>query len=190
MDINNNLHMALIFCPECGKKISEHVDRCPNCGLERAKFGDIASNNMLLIKQIKDERRKFLKKVCLRFVLPLAIVGAGVAYIFIDMENDKRAYRRERAERCKQEEIRISDLLSQKKEEFYQTTGLRLKGEYSASFINKAMQGRDYLGESGQQILIDNGDGDVLAQMKPSYIDNGDGEGAVTEMPQMKAQRE
>ena len=29
--------MALTNCPECGKEISDHADKCPNCGAPTRK---------------------------------------------------------------------------------------------------------------------------------------------------------
>jgi len=33
--------MALIYCPECGKQISDKAVRCPNCGRDMTQGGEV-----------------------------------------------------------------------------------------------------------------------------------------------------
>lgn len=101
------------------------------------------------------------------------VVGGIAGAISAGGQNSQLKYEREKEERIRKEEERIDELLSKKKAEFRRKTGLTLKGSYSASFINKAMMGTDYLGQNGAEALINGGDGDVLEQMKPRYSQGG-----------------
>ena len=142
--------MALISCPECGKRISEHVDRCPHCGLERSKFGDIASLNMSLMKQIKAERHRLIKKVCLKVVLPIVIVGGSIGLYLAYLDYEKQERRRKEAEftaeGIRNYEEHVNREKSEAKKEFKRKTNLELTGDYEPGYIRKLMEGKNCVG--------------------------------------------
>ncbi|MCR4902245.1 MAG: DUF2225 domain-containing protein [Butyrivibrio sp.] len=57
--------MALIDCPECGGKVSDSAEACPNCGYAVKKHFDTLKEEekkKLEKKRIEEEREKRLKK--------------------------------------------------------------------------------------------------------------------------------
>ncbi len=51
--------MALIDCPECGHRISDKAQSCPNCGYDMvAHFQEIAAKERLIrLVEVQDNRR-------------------------------------------------------------------------------------------------------------------------------------
>lgn len=67
--------MALIICPKCGKKISEHAEKCPMCGTykndfqhirEEKKAMEAAEQERLRIERETEKKRIRLEKARLR----------------------------------------------------------------------------------------------------------------------------
>lgn len=73
--------MSLIKCPECKKKISDNVDKCPNCG--NPITNEIKITSIQLMEQQQEQNRKLMKKICIIaiIVVCLCIVLSAVYYI-------------------------------------------------------------------------------------------------------------
>ena len=66
--------MALIKCPECGKKISENAESCPNCGEPTYK------------KMTKDIS-KINKKLVITIILVIFLIGIVSLFVFNKNKN-------------------------------------------------------------------------------------------------------
>ena len=62
--------MALINCPECGKKISDQAKTCPNCGFKIKR------------KKTKEEKKKVMKTCGVIFGVLVLLTGLGVGGFF------------------------------------------------------------------------------------------------------------
>lgn len=78
--------MALISCPECGKKISDKAKKCPNCGYY--PISEEGAKDLAFIKtedgQHKDEPQNATEKwrivmVAVACVIALCCIGVGIA---------------------------------------------------------------------------------------------------------------
>lgn len=115
--------MALIKCPDCKKKISDSVEKCPKCGCK-------LSEDMIIEAKNKKERGRKKKRVIIIFSLIftfLIVVGLTTAY-FVN-ENNKKIEEEKRIEKKKEEEEqrkkKKADEKTKKrklKREFYQKT--------------------------------------------------------------------
>lgn len=82
--------MALIKCPECGKRISDKARKCPNCGFP------IKRKNVSILKKNKSNKSIFM---IFTLTILFFIVGGIGGKIFFDInvspeksvENDKKA---------------------------------------------------------------------------------------------------
>ncbi len=93
--------MALIKCPECGKKISDSVEKCQNCGKE------ITESDIETARQNMEKSRKKKRNVIIVFAF-VAIIGIGAScgcYFWI--ERNKHIEERQKEEQQKEEKQKI-----------------------------------------------------------------------------------
>ncbi len=84
--------MALIECPECGKKISDKAEFCPKCGYSSKKFENDCKNKETNIKDIDQNRFKIKlskkKIICISAMLILGVlIGLGIKYVDSSVPN-------------------------------------------------------------------------------------------------------
>ena len=109
--------MALIECPECGKKISDQAKMCPHCGMPLEKTiicpecgEEISSeekNCPACGFPVKKNHRKKLRKKIIRvscFFAGIGIIAAAIIFSINYMDNQKRAQLEVEAENSKLEE--------------------------------------------------------------------------------------
>lgn len=75
--------MALISCPECGKKVSEHAESCPECGNPIAAAKESKGSGTILVTQ-----QETSKKLKLHYVLATIAMIVGVVWFFSIPEGD------------------------------------------------------------------------------------------------------
>ena len=116
--------MALIKCPECGKKISDQTNQCPNCGRTITD-----ADKELAIEQNKKSKKHKKIALIVIIVILLAGVAGGVTYYFVQ-ENNKRVEEQKKAEAKKkaEEEKKKKEIAEQKqrrqnKRDFVKLTG-------------------------------------------------------------------
>lgn len=63
--------MALMKCPECKKKISDTVDKCPQCGFDLSKD----SKEDLKVKEVKLDSKTIIKIVVVVVILLVVVLG-------------------------------------------------------------------------------------------------------------------
>lgn len=79
--------MALIECPECGKKISDSAKCCPNCGCPvKSRVRISNSNNEENIKKVKGMKVWKIVSGIISLLIMLIILSSG--YSMIDYANE------------------------------------------------------------------------------------------------------
>lgn len=84
--------MAIINCPECGKKISEYAERCPSCGLPQDKFikdKQIGVQEKEETTKVTKTRKSINKKVV--FLMAFLLFTIIVATILLISDDDEIA---------------------------------------------------------------------------------------------------
>lgn len=86
--------MALIYCPECQKEISDQVTNCPHCGYPLAEKEDIQKVEVSSIKMsINQEKwKKFLIGVLITISLIIGIFGGYKIYDNYQTEKANELY--------------------------------------------------------------------------------------------------
>lgn len=99
--------MALITCPECGKKISDQAQNCPNCGCPICgvnNLQELVEDRETMQQENKTKKLK-ITLISLIVVGFLAIVVGVVYYQSTDLERSKKALNesRQRYDEAKEE---------------------------------------------------------------------------------------
>ena len=89
--------MALIKCPECGKKVSDQTKQCPNCGRTITD-----ADKELAIEQNKKSKKHKKIALIVIIVMLLAGVACGVTYYFVQ-ENNKRIEKEQKYKNARKE---------------------------------------------------------------------------------------
>ena len=79
--------MALIFCPDCGKEVSDSASNCPNCAypLSRLKSEVIypaQENNRLIVAG-------YIIAVLSLFILPILLMITGIVIGIVNMTKNE-----------------------------------------------------------------------------------------------------
>lgn len=72
--------MALIFCPECMKEVSESADTCPHCGY-KIRVAVKQKQNQERVDQVKRKAKSIKKRYYLLFAVFIAGLIAGGIYL-------------------------------------------------------------------------------------------------------------
>lgn len=76
--------MALIMCPECGQKISDKAEKCPNCGYPIAPVEkELAKEPEVRESEQPAENKKSKKKSLLAACIAGLVIAVGVGVFFV-----------------------------------------------------------------------------------------------------------
>ena len=70
--------MALIYCPECGKQVSDSAASCPNCG-----FGIASMRETNAVGTPLTTIQQTSKKLKVHYLISVSLIIIGLMWIFI-----------------------------------------------------------------------------------------------------------
>lgn len=103
--------MALIICPECGKKVSDQAEICVNCGFKIQGTKDLEQLSQKKSDELDRQKKEKNNSIVLSIIAVAIVIFIG-GFIWYQSTEDERARKRlqDNLDDLKQRQEEIDDL--------------------------------------------------------------------------------